>query len=201
MYLWHSPVCNNTTPHNRNEFVHVMKTSRMCACALHYTYIYIQSKRRRARVSVWRFGVFDVAVWMVEPSLYCIYSTFRSVWSARFNFTQHDESADIIYRDSATISTHLEYIASVHTSTIRIIYITCWRINTVWKKNPEDNENYSEHFYHQHSNLDIVLLEELSLSHSGQWPNRITCSNNRQWFTDNRHYISHVTIRHHVATA
>lgn len=69
------------------------------------------------------------------------------------------------------------------------------------KKNPGDNENYSEHFYHQHSNLDIVLLEELSLSHSGQWPNRITCSNNRQWFTDNRHYISHVTIRHHVATA
>lgn len=45
MYLWHSPVCNNTTPHNRNEFVHVMKTSRMCACALHYTYIYISSRR------------------------------------------------------------------------------------------------------------------------------------------------------------
>lgn len=174
----------------------------MCLCATLHIYIYIypveETESKSECLKVRRIRCCRVNGW-TEFVLYLLHVSFgmkRAIqfypawWIGRHYIQRlgNDINAFGIYCLRSYIY-YSHYIYNMLTNQHRL------------EKNPEDNENYSEHFYHQHSNLDIVLLEELSLSHSGQWPNRITCSNNRQWFTDNRHYISHATIRHHVATA
>lgn len=154
---WRSPVKHI---HNKNEFVHVMKTSQMCLHLQWYKYDRLSTRERErhrtksAREWVfWTFADICCRV-MVEPSLYCIYSkTIHSVWSARFNFTQHDdESANILYIYTNTHNIYIDiYILGWTISTLENIalfihvlfalYITrstkCWRINTVWKNGPE----------------------------------------------------------------